>query len=239
MKISVLIIAHNEEEWIKRCIESILNQTQKPDEIVLIAHNCTDGTIKIAQNYPEIKLVKYDGPVGIPYARIKGFETVTGDIICCTDGDAWADKNWLKNIVKPLILNPEITIVGGRLIMENNFFWKVAMFKQFLFRKFLSFEINQFASGANFACRKVDYEKVSGFEPIIELKNKLNMYFWAEDVYISQALRQIGKLYIAWDAIVHTKMSPEQESISAQKTLIPKWRHDNKAILNYFKNKNS
>ncbi len=239
MKISVLIIAHNEEEWIKRCIESILNQTQKPNEIVLIAHNCTDGTIKIAQNYPEIKIVEYNGPIGMPYERIKGFENVTGDIICCIDGDAWADKNWIKNIIKPLILNPENTIVGGRLIMNNNLFWRFAMIGQFFRRKIIKDEESQFASGANFACRKIDYEKVGGFEPIIKLKQDLNLYFWAEDYYLSKSLQQIGKFDIVWNAIVYTKMSPDQEKIKDQASLNKKWHHDNLKIMNYFKNKNS
>lgn len=48
MKTSILIIAHNEEKHIRECIESILSQTQEADEIVLIAHNCTDNTVKIA-----------------------------------------------------------------------------------------------------------------------------------------------------------------------------------------------
>lgn len=235
MKISVLIVAHNEEEYIGKCLESILNQSQKPDEIILIAHNCTDKTIQISKNYPTIKTIEYNGPAGIPYARIKGFEIVNGDIICCIDGDAYAHKNWLKNIIKPLIKNNKITIVGGRLIMTNNILWRLEMIGQFIRRKFLNDEISQFASGGNFACRKIDYEKVGGIKPIIELKDKLNLYFWAEDYYLSQALRQIGKFHIAWNALVYTKMSPEQEPIKIQPELIKKWNHDNNAILNYFK----
>ncbi len=236
MKISVLIVAHNEEENIRACIESILNQSHKPDEIILVAHNCTDKTVSIAKEYPDIETVEYVGPAGIPYARIKGFEVVIGDIIACIDGDSAAKTNWLKNITKPLIKNSKISIVGGRLIMTNSFLWRLAMLRQFIRRKFIKDPLSQFASGANFACRKIDYEKVGGIKPIIDLKEKLNLYFWAEDYYISQALKQVGKLHIAWNAVIYSHMSKDQESMKAQIELVPKWNHDNTAILNYFKN---
>jgi glycosyltransferase involved in cell wall biosynthesis len=51
MKTSILIIAHNEEAHIRECIESIIHQSQKADEVVLIAHNCTDNTVSIAREY--------------------------------------------------------------------------------------------------------------------------------------------------------------------------------------------
>jgi len=235
MKISVLIIAHNEEEWIEKCIKSILNQTQKPDEIVLVAHNCTDDTVTIAKRFATVKLIEYTGPHGQPYARIKGFNEVTGDIIACTDGDAWADKNWLKRITSPLLKNPDITLVAGRVVFLNNLFWKIAMLRQYFFRKFTNDGLNKFASGACFAIRKNDYEKVGGLEPIIKLKDELKLYFWAEDYYLSLAMQTIGQMHLVWNAKVYSYMPQESSSIKSQIELGPKWYHDNKAILDYFK----
>lgn len=51
MKTSILIIAHNEEAYIQDCIESVLVQSKKANEIILVAHNCTDKTIKKAKKY--------------------------------------------------------------------------------------------------------------------------------------------------------------------------------------------
>ena len=62
MRISVLIIAHNEEDKIKDCLCSVINQTIKPDDIILVAHNCTDRTIKVAQEFKTIKIIRFDGP---------------------------------------------------------------------------------------------------------------------------------------------------------------------------------
>lgn len=59
MKISVLIIAHNEGLHIAECIASILNQSKKPDEIVVIVHNSTDKTLEIVRNYKEVQAIEY------------------------------------------------------------------------------------------------------------------------------------------------------------------------------------
>lgn len=59
MKTSVLIIAHNEEAHIRECIESILSQSQQPEEIVLIVHNSTDNTLEIAQEYREVRVIEH------------------------------------------------------------------------------------------------------------------------------------------------------------------------------------
>ncbi len=59
MKTSVLIIAHNEESHIGECIESVLVQSQQPDEIILIVHNSTDRTLQIAKNYTGVRVIEH------------------------------------------------------------------------------------------------------------------------------------------------------------------------------------
>ena len=101
MKISVAIIAHNEEEYIEKCITSVLHQTRPADEVVLVAHNCTDQTVEIAKKYP-ITVIPYDGPKGIIYARLESLKYLHGDIVLCIDGDSYARKNWIEVLSKTL-----------------------------------------------------------------------------------------------------------------------------------------
>lgn len=238
MKISVLIIAHNEENNIKTCLESIFMQTISPSEIVLICHNCTDQTESIARNFEKVKIVKYNGPEGVPFARIKGFEEVSGDIIACLDGDSIADKNWLEKITKPLKENENISLVAGYVILTNNFFTRLTSFWQFvILRRFFKNRLNYFAWGSSFACRKIDYEKVGGISPLIELKEKLNLNFWAEDLYLSLALMQTGKIFFSLRAKNYTSVPEWKTNLNT--TPIRKWAHDNRTLLEYFKNKNN
>jgi biofilm PGA synthesis N-glycosyltransferase PgaC len=116
--ISALVVAHNEEILIEKCIRSILDQSVAPDEIVIIAHNCTDKTEEIVSKYNQIKLISYQGPAGHIYARIKGFESVTGEIVVCTDGDSFVERNWIEKMTRPL-QNQKVSGVGGVVIFTN------------------------------------------------------------------------------------------------------------------------
>ena len=95
MKISVLVIAHNEERHIGKCLESLMRQTKQPDEIVLVAHNCTDKTEEIARTFP-VTIVPLAGPRGIVHARLCGLARVSGDVILSLDGDSFAQPNWVE-----------------------------------------------------------------------------------------------------------------------------------------------
>lgn len=101
MRTSALIIAHNEERYIARCIESLLRQTVRPSEIVLVAHNSTDRTKEIAEDFP-ITVVPLNGTPGIVHARLEGFAHVSGDIILCIDGDSYARRNWVDVMTRTL-----------------------------------------------------------------------------------------------------------------------------------------
>ncbi|HTE48989.1 MAG TPA: glycosyltransferase family A protein [Candidatus Paceibacterota bacterium] len=111
MKISVLIIAHNEEKYIKGCIESILDQTKHPDEIVLLVHNSTDKTKEIAEDFP-ITVAPFNGNEGIINARIEGLNHVSGDIILCIDGDSFAQNNWVV-VMSDTLKNNNNVLVGS------------------------------------------------------------------------------------------------------------------------------
>ena len=216
--ISVLIVAHNEELLVGKCLDSILNQTVSPYEIVVVAHNCTDKTEEIVSNYKQVRLISYQGPTGTIHARIKGFESVTGDIVLCIDGDAYADKKWIQKMSTPL-LNPKNSGVGGEVIITN-----------ILSRRFFSTYINFHLAwllgliykparnlafwGTSFALRNEDYFKMGGLEPLLELKAKLNLTDCPDDFYLAVKLSQIGNIVTAFGAPVRT-ISKEGNSLKA------------------------
>jgi glycosyltransferase involved in cell wall biosynthesis len=233
VKISVAIIAHNEEKNIARCVESVLKQGMTPDEIVVVCHNCTDATVSIVQSYTGVRCVDYRGPEGVPYARMKAFSEVNGDIVACLDGDSTAHAKWLNNISKPLIEDQSISLVAGYVILTNGLFARLTSVWQFvIFKKIFRVKINCFAWGSNFACRTSDYEKVGGMEPLIGLRQSLGLHFWAEDFYISLALMQIGKIYFALNAKTYTQI-PDWK-INLTTAPLKEWGEDNRALLSYF-----
>lgn len=110
LKVSVVIPVYNEEKYIGACLESLIKQNVKPDEILVIDNNSTDNSINIIKNYP-VKIV-HETKQGMIPARDRGFNEARYDIIIRTDADTILPVNWIKRI-KKVFDNEDIVAVSG------------------------------------------------------------------------------------------------------------------------------
>ncbi len=193
-KISLFVIAHNEETLIRKCLESIEKQSKKPDEVFLIAHNCKDNTEEIAKEFKWLTVVHYDGPRGTAYARAKGFEMTTGDIILSTDGDSVLPKTWVASLTKPF-LNENVVGVGAPVIYTGNIIIVIGSF----FHQILLWYRNTIRNdadfwGPSFAVRASAFKKVGGFTELFELKPKVGLTYWLEDNFLANRISFFGKV---------------------------------------------
>ena len=96
MKISVIIIAYNIEEYIERCLKSVLMQSLSEIEIIIINDGSTDNTLKIINelviNDNRVKIINKKNS-GIIEARKSGIEIASGEYILFVDGDDWLELN--------------------------------------------------------------------------------------------------------------------------------------------------
>ncbi len=99
MGVSVVIPAYNEEKFIKKCLNSLIKQSVKPAEIIVVDNNSTDRTAEIAASYSGVTLLK-EKKQGIIFSRNKGFNAAKGEIIARCDADTVVEKNWIKKITK-------------------------------------------------------------------------------------------------------------------------------------------
>lgn len=97
-KVSVIIPMHNSSKYILECVDSVINQTYKNLEIILIDDKSTDDTLKkvLSVNDKRIKLIKFKKNEGAAKARNKGIEEATGDYICFLDSDDY----WVKEKIE-------------------------------------------------------------------------------------------------------------------------------------------
>lgn len=95
-KITIIIPIYNCEKTINRCIDSILQQTYKNFELILVNDGSTDGTSRILCSYKDnrIKLINQENK-GTGSARNTGIKYATGDFICFVDGDDYVEPNFL------------------------------------------------------------------------------------------------------------------------------------------------
>lgn len=93
MRISVVIPAYNRAHTIKRCLDSVINQSSTADEIILIDDGSTDHTSSIIQqHYPQVKLLNQSNK-GVSAARNRGIQSAHYDWIALLD----SDDEWLPD----------------------------------------------------------------------------------------------------------------------------------------------
>ena len=99
--ITIIIPAYNEKKYIEKCLLSIKNQTYGPIELIVIDDGSTDNTRKIAKKYADILLTQqHQGP---GTARNKAAKIAKGKILVFVDADMYLDKDYVKNIIKPIV----------------------------------------------------------------------------------------------------------------------------------------
>lgn len=89
MQISVVIPAYNREKTIVKCLDSVLNQTYQPFEVIVVDDASNDNTVKLVEEYPSdiVKLVKCNKNSGAQTARNIGIKAAKGDWIAFQDSD--------------------------------------------------------------------------------------------------------------------------------------------------------
>lgn len=136
MDFTVIIPAHNEEAFLAKTLQSIVEQTVLPKKVVVVNDASTDGTQNIIQQFSE----KYNFIAGIinnsekthaPGSKVinafyKGFETLDSDfdIICKFDADLIFPKNYFERLTAIFQNDPTVGIAGGNLYIEKGNGWE-------------------------------------------------------------------------------------------------------------------
>ena len=121
MKLSIIIPVYNTEDYIRQCIESVLNIKNIQTEIVVVNDGSTDRSLAILEEYAEknnnIKIITQENQ-GASAARNTGIRVCTGDYIYFLDSDDWIDTDSFEKIIEELESgyksNNEIDVVVGK-----------------------------------------------------------------------------------------------------------------------------
>jgi cellulose synthase/poly-beta-1,6-N-acetylglucosamine synthase-like glycosyltransferase len=129
--IGVVIAARNEELYIEKTLQHLLNQTLKPSEIVVVDDGSTDKTAEIAKKYNTLVISLHDrgyGVVGSPIllkVRNVGFEVLNSkgelDYVLVLDADTILPKTYLETIISRMERNPSLVIASGRFSSETSY----------------------------------------------------------------------------------------------------------------------
>ena len=92
--ISIIVPVYNAEKYIKKCLESLINQTKKELEFILINDGSTDNTEKVIKTFTDSRIKYYKNPnQGIGKTRNYGIEKASGKYIVFLDSDDYLEEN--------------------------------------------------------------------------------------------------------------------------------------------------
>jgi len=130
--VSVIIPVYQSANTIAEAIDSVLSQTFKDFEIIVVDDGSTDSLEEVLSKYGEkIKLIKQKR-LGVSASRNKGIKNSSGEIVAFLD----ADDIWLPNKLSQQLalfnLNPHLGVVFG-----NVYFWNGEIFQRKTYFDFL------------------------------------------------------------------------------------------------------
>ena len=121
--ISVIIPVYNAESYIKRCVQSILEQSYRNFEVIIINDGSTDQSVEIIKQLQKqdnrIILVDQENR-GVSVARNIGIEKIKGDYVTFVDADDYLRKDALEVALKYLIENEADAVTYGWYITDTN-----------------------------------------------------------------------------------------------------------------------
>lgn len=127
-KVSIILPTFNGEKFIIESIESIINQSYKNWELIIINDGSFDKTDEIIKNYEtkesRIKVFSNEKNLKLPASLNKGFKFATGDYYTWTSDDNIYKPNAIETMVDFLEKNPNIDLVSYNedIILENGEF---------------------------------------------------------------------------------------------------------------------
>lgn len=121
--ISVIIPAYNIEKYIGRCLDSLLKQTYKNLEIIVVDDGSTDDTAKIIDeytySYDNIKVI-HKANSGVSATRNTGIDIAKGDYIGFVDGDDTVDDEMFETLIQNAInYNADISHCGYKMVFPS------------------------------------------------------------------------------------------------------------------------
>ena len=181
-KVSIILPARNEEEFLGKCLDSLIHQDYKDYEIIVIDDSSEDSTGKIISEYAKknSKVIhvsareKPDGWMGKNWACMEGYRKATGELLLFTDADTTHKPNVISLAVSHL-LSFELDALSTIPKMLTFDFWTkitLPMISTFLHTRFSALNVNNPAKktgyffGSFFILKKSTYEQVGMHEGV-------------------------------------------------------------------------
>lgn len=230
VKVSVIVPAYNAEKYIKRCLESLINQTLKDIEIIVINDGSNDKTGKILENYKHEIIIINQENAGVATARNRGLEKAKGEYIAFVDSDDWVERDFLEKLHTKAISNNYDCVMCNFWYIDDNKKWNGIITNKN--------DILNINSKKKFMIEMfpVIWNKIYKREKILDFRFKNGV--WAEDVeFLYRIISNIDNIGILEDKLYYYFQQEVSESRLYDKRIYNYIDNFN-GILEFYRNNN-
>lgn len=122
-KVSVIVPVYNVEKYVQKCIDSILSQTYRDIELIVVSDASPGNITEIMQNYLEDRRVKYielEENIGLFRARMAGYAAASGEYIMFVDGDDNISVDYIRVMTETAESNKSDIVMAETVIEESD-----------------------------------------------------------------------------------------------------------------------
>ncbi len=111
-RVTVLMPTYNVASWVDEAIQSVLNQTYKDFELLIVDDASSDDTLAHVRaiNDPRIRIAAFPNNVGLAENLNRGLDLIDTELVARMDGDDIAEPDWLETGIKVLDSHPEVGV---------------------------------------------------------------------------------------------------------------------------------
>lgn len=121
VKISVVIISYNSQDFIEKCIRSVLKNLPTYAEVIVLDNFSTDKTVEILKKFiPKIKLLKSDENLGFAKGCNKAVKEAKGEYLFLLNPDTEMSEPIIDELIKFYEITVDVGIVAPKLIMQDD-----------------------------------------------------------------------------------------------------------------------
>lgn len=121
MRISVVILTHNQRDYTIACLRSLCTFISNPDhEVILVDNGSSDDTLEhVRSEFPKVKILPLGSNRGVAAGRNAGLALAQGELLMILDNDTIVPAGTIERMADYFERNPEIGILAPRLISPS------------------------------------------------------------------------------------------------------------------------
>ena len=190
MRLSIVIPAYNEAEYLGECLRSVLAEIQRAGkaaeiEVLVIDNGSTDRTGEVAGEFAGVRVIS-EPQKGLTRARQKGLSEARGQALAFVDADTRMPPGWIDRVLRAFEADPLAVCVSGPYIYYDASSFNRVLVKLYwrLLAKPAYWMAGYMAVGGNFTASKEALLQIGGFDTTIA--------FYGEDTDIARRLAAVG-----------------------------------------------